>query len=149
TANLPPGGVITRFAMKAEKSEWQEGRIAESTSARRAYERLVHRGIDPGLVEVDGIDRVRVRLFPMFANQKLDVALTILHTLPRSDEPFRLPLAGVPVSSVDAQVLVTTTSGKKVATFTTRGPPADDLVLPLAKDNLGFEIPPAVFGEGG
>jgi outer membrane protein OmpA-like peptidoglycan-associated protein len=127
---------------------WQEAHIAETSSGRVDRDRLLQRGSDPGVVEIDGPDRVRIRIFPMWASSAREIAVTILQTLPHEDEPFRLPLAGVPVTAVDAQVLVIGNGGKKVATFTTPGSPAEDLVLPLRAD-AGLAPRPVAIGEGG
>ena len=127
TVNLPAGGAVTRFGMRSGQSEFQEGRIAEAKSAREAYAKLLQRGVDPGLVEIDGPDRVRVRLFPVGPDQLMEVMLTVV--APVSDV-YRLPLAGTATALVDAQILV----GKQVMTMRTNGPPSTDLVLPLGSE---------------
>lgn len=45
---LPPGAVLSRFAMAID-GRWQEGEVVERQRARRAYEDFLHRRQDPAL----------------------------------------------------------------------------------------------------
>jgi uncharacterized protein YegL len=73
-----------------------EGLLAERRTARRAYDRLVQRRIDPALVEQIGRDTFRLSVFPVLPDQETVVEITWIQHLPTTGGEVRYvyPLAG-------------------------------------------------------
>ncbi len=61
---LPPGAVITGFALETV-GEMREASVVDARLGRTAYEDIVRRQIDPGLVEYLADDVYRLRIFPL------------------------------------------------------------------------------------
>src|SRR5690606_20650697 len=106
TIDLPPHAAISRFAMKIGE-HWQEGEVVERQSARVAYEDFLHRKQDPALMEKEAGNRFSARVFPIPARGRKELIVSYSQELPRADEPYRLPLRGLPrLERFDARVLV-------------------------------------------
>lgn len=92
---LPPGATISRFAMRIG-DHFQEGEIVEQQAARVAYEDFLHRRQDPALLEIEAGNEFSARVFPIPANSQKELIVSYSQELTRSDEPYRLPLRGLP-----------------------------------------------------
>jgi len=103
---LPPGAALSRFAMKLDTG-WQEGEVVERQAARRAYEDFLHRRQDPALLEQEAANEFSARVFPIPARGRKEIVVSWSHALVRGDEPYVLPLLGLPeVGALDVQVLL-------------------------------------------
>ena len=103
---LPPGAALSRFAMKIG-DQWQEGEVVERQRARQAYEDFLHRRQDPALLEQEAANEFSARVFPIPARGRKEIAVSWSHALTKSDEPYVLPLLGLPeVGELDARVLL-------------------------------------------
>jgi tetratricopeptide (TPR) repeat protein len=92
---LPSGAVISRFAMKVG-DHLQEGEVVELQAARRAYEDFLHRRQDPALLETEAGNEFSARVFPIPPNGSKQLIVSYSQELTRSDQPYRLPLRGLP-----------------------------------------------------
>ncbi|HEX5658971.1 MAG TPA: VIT domain-containing protein [Polyangiales bacterium] len=92
---LPVGATISRFAMKVNGA-WQEGEVVETQAARVAYEDFLHRRQDPALLEAEAGNEFSARVFPIPANGTKELIVSYSQTLTRHDEPYVLPLRGLP-----------------------------------------------------
>ena len=103
---LPPGAALSRFAMKIGDA-WQEGEVVERQRARVAYEDFLHRRQDPALLEQETGNEFSARVFPIPPRGRKELIVSYSYELARADEPYRLPLLGLPeVGQLDARVLL-------------------------------------------
>jgi len=103
---LPPGAAVSRFAMKID-GRWQEGEVVERQAARRAYEDFLHRRQDPALLENDAGNVFRARVFPIPPRGQKDIVIAYSQSLSAEDEPWRLPLCGLPtLGELDVDVAI-------------------------------------------
>lgn len=103
---LPPAAAVSRFAMRLPRG-WQEAEVVEQKAARETYERFLHRNVDPALLEKDGGNVFRGRVFPILPKSRKDIILSWTEELPSADMPYRLALRGLPaVDELDVQLLV-------------------------------------------
>ncbi len=113
---LPAGAALSRFAMKIGDN-WQEGEVVERQRARQAYEDFLHRRQDPALLEQESANEFSARVFPIPARGRKEIVVSWSHALVGSDEPYVLPLLGLPeVGALDASVLL----GERRVTDTAR-----------------------------
>ena len=91
---LPPGAIITDLVLWIGEKRVQ-GLIMEKEAARRTYDEIVGRRIDPALVEQVGKDRFRLSIFPFPAQGSRRVELEYMQVLEsrRGVMPYRFPLA--------------------------------------------------------
>src|SRR6185503_9954935 len=92
---LPSGATISRFAMRIGDT-WQEGEIVEQQAARVAYEDFLHRRQDPALLEAEAGNEFSARVFPIPAAATKEIVISYAQELTRADEPYRIPLRGLP-----------------------------------------------------
>ncbi len=103
---LPPGAVLSRFAMAID-GRWQEGEVVERQRARRAYEDFLHRRQDPALLEQEAGNEFLARVFPIPARGRKELIVSYSHALARADQPYVLPLLGLPeIGALDVRVLL-------------------------------------------
>lgn len=103
---LPPSAAVSRFAMRLAQG-WQEGEVVEKKAAREAYERFLHRNVDPALLEKDTGNVFRGRVFPILARTRKDIVIAWTEELPSAGTPYRFALRGLPaVDELDVQLLV-------------------------------------------
>ena len=82
---LPDNAAISRFAMKISGA-WMEGEVVEKQAARRAYEDALHRRQDPALLESDGGNLFRARVFPIRPRENKELIISWSHELTRAGE---------------------------------------------------------------
>src|SRR5204863_9830609 len=92
---LPPGAAVSRFAM-LQSWGWQEGEVVERQAARVAYEAFLHRRVDPALLEKQGGNEFRARIFPIPASADKEIVISYSQELAQGSEPYRLGLRGLP-----------------------------------------------------
>ncbi len=126
TITLPEGASISRFAMKIGDT-WQEAEVVEKQRARVTYEQFLHQRKDPALLEQGAGNEFAVRIFPIAARERREIAITYAEAAGGA-APYRLRLAGLPaVGRIDARVFA---AGKPVGSFTAEGEaPKGDLVV--------------------
>ncbi len=101
---LPPGAVISRFAMKIG-GHWQEGEVVERQRARQVYEDFLHRRQDPALLEHEAGNEFSARVFPIPARAIKELIVSYSHELPSSEDSYVIPLLGLPeIDHLDIQV---------------------------------------------
>ncbi|CAN0569193.1 unnamed protein product, partial [Laminaria digitata] len=93
---LPENASISRFAMKIG-NRWQEGEVVERQKARRVYEDFLHRRQDPALLEQAAGNEFTARVFPIPAHADKELIISYSHELKGSQEPYRIPLKGLPL----------------------------------------------------
>lgn len=92
---LPVGATVSRFAMRIG-DRLQEGEVVEQQAARIAYEDFLHRRQDPALLETEAGNEFSARVFPIAANATKELIVSYSQQLTRHDEPYALPLRGLP-----------------------------------------------------
>ncbi|MFT6146142.1 MAG: hypothetical protein ACJAZO_000726 [Myxococcota bacterium] len=128
---LPEGAAISRFAMNIE-GQWQEGEVVEQQLARRAYEDFLHRRQDPALLESDGGNQFRARVFPIPAGADKELIIAYSQEITSADGLYRLPTAGLPMlDTFDIEVAIETVGRAKesIAFHRERTAPEGDVVV--------------------
>ena len=91
---LPPGAAIDRFAMKIGET-WRESRVVTRERGREVYERFLHRGVDPALLEQDLGNQFSARVFPIAPASDKELVIAYDHAV-SAERPYTLALAGLP-----------------------------------------------------
>ncbi len=77
---LPEGSSVSQFALWVN-GQRTEGEVLERDAARRIYEEIVARMVDPGLIEYIGGNLFRARVFPIPARGEQRVEIRFTSTL--------------------------------------------------------------------
>lgn len=87
---VPAGSILSRFAVDRD-GRLVDGYVRERGQAQRAYEEQVYRGstLDPALLEWDGPDAYRARIYPIHPGQTRRIVV-------RWTEWLRAPAEGAP-----------------------------------------------------
>lgn len=132
---LPPGAVVSRFAMKIN-GQWQEGEVVEKRRAQRIYDDFLHRRQDPALLTVDPGNRFSARVFPIAANANKELLISYTAELAALDQPFVIPVHGLPkMEHFSADIDVHTWGSDEVKTYTVQEKdfvPKGDLTVTLS-----------------
>ncbi len=106
---IPPDAALQRLAMYVD-GRLEESAVVERMKARRIYEELVYRRVDPALLEWAGTGRLDLRVYPLHAQQDKRLMLAYTQSLPRlyDDWTLSVPLPEVdePVGALDVAVRV-------------------------------------------
>jgi hypothetical protein len=106
---IPPEAALQRLAMYVD-GKLTESAVVERMAARRIYEALVYRRVDPALLEWAGTGRLSLRIYPIPALQDKRLMLAYTQSLPRlySDYTLTIPLPEIdrPVGALDIAVRV-------------------------------------------
>ncbi len=130
---LPPGAVLSRFAMKIG-SGWQEGEVVERQRARRIYEDFLHRRQDPALLEQQAGNEFSARVFPIPAHAEKELIVSYSHALASSGEPYVIPLLGLPeIARLDVRVLLGTRPAGEAAASNLGGTASERRIVELHK----------------
>ncbi len=92
---LGEGQTVTRFAMDVN-GRLREGVVVEKAKGRQAFEEVVRRGVDPGLLEKTASNSFKARVYPIPAKGYKRVVLAYEQDLAdagRGELLYRLPLA--------------------------------------------------------
>lgn len=82
---IPEGASISSFMMEVN-GKLQKPELLAAGDARRVYEEIVRRRIDPGLLEYAGQNLYRARVFPIPANGDKEMKLAYEEVLSRKDQ---------------------------------------------------------------
>jgi tetratricopeptide (TPR) repeat protein len=97
---IPPDAALQRLAMYVE-GKLVESAVVERMQARRIYEELVYRRVDPALLEWAGTGRLNLRVYPLHAHQDKRLALAYTQSLPKLYDDWTL---SVPLPEIDQPV---------------------------------------------
>jgi hypothetical protein len=149
---LPQGASVSRFAMR-QGERWQEGEVVERQAARRAYEDFLHRRQDPALLEHESGNEFSARVYPIEARGRKELILSYGHELTRPEDPYRLPLIGLPqLAQLDVRALVSRSEGAELSSSlggSTKGYQVIEVRKSQWKPDIDFEVrAPAVARSG-
>ncbi len=119
--SLKDGQVITGFALDIN-GFMREGVIVDKQKGRVAYENIIRRRVDPGLLEMTAGNNYRVRVYPMPSKgaRKIKIIITELLSIKENALQYNLPLDfSYPVRQVKVDIAAET-----------------DDILPLTNDGL-------------
>ena len=106
---IPPDAALQRLAMYVDGT-LTESAVVERMRARRIYEELVYRRVDPALLEWAGTGRLSLRVYPLPARQDKRLMLAYTQSLPKlySDWTLSVPLPEIdqPVGEVAFAVTI-------------------------------------------
>jgi Ca-activated chloride channel family protein len=90
---VPKGASVRKFSMWVDGKE-QAGELVEADKARKIYTDIVHRTMDPGLLEYMGNDVLKLRVFPVPArgDQKVKISYTSIADSDNGNIEYRYPL---------------------------------------------------------
>jgi len=110
---IPPDAALQRLAMYVD-GKLTESAVVERMRARRIYEELVYRRIDPALLEYAGTGRLNLRVYPLLPQQDKRLMVAYTQSLPKLYTDWTL---AIPMPEVDQPVgeLVMTTRIKGCA----------------------------------
>ena len=115
---IPPDAALQRLAMYVD-GKLEESAVVERMQARRIYEELVYRRVDPALLEWAGNGRLSLRVYPLPAQQDKRLMLSYTQSLPKlyDDWTLTVPLPEVdqPVGDMDVAVRVKGCAGCELA----------------------------------
>jgi tetratricopeptide (TPR) repeat protein len=97
---IPPDASLQRLAMYVD-GKLTESAVVERMRARRIYEELVYRRIDPGLLEYAGSGRLNLRVYPLPANQDKRMMVAYTQSLPKLYSDWTL---AIPMPEIDQPV---------------------------------------------
>ncbi|HTJ40815.1 MAG TPA: VIT domain-containing protein [Kofleriaceae bacterium] len=97
---LPADAALSRLAMYVDGT-LQESAVVERMQARRVYEDLVYKRVDPALLEWTGAGKVELRVYPVPAQQDKRIILGYTQPLERLYDDYQL---AVPLPTLDAAV---------------------------------------------
>ena len=92
---LPPDAQVSKFSMEVD-GKTMSGELLSADEARRIYEDIVRRSLDPALLEMADYRTFRARVFPIPPGAKRTITLRYDATLPMDGQTamFRYPLQG-------------------------------------------------------
>ncbi len=97
---IPPDAALQRLAMYVD-GKLTESAVVERMRARRIYEELVYRRVDPALLEWAGTGRLSLRVYPLPARQDKRLMLAYTQSLPKLYSDWTL---SVPLPEIDGPV---------------------------------------------
>ena len=97
---IPPDAALQRLAMYVDGKLMESG-VVERMAARRIYEELVYRRVDPALLEWAGTGRLNLRVYPIPARQDKRLMLAYTQSLPKLYDDWTIT---VPFPEVDTKV---------------------------------------------
>jgi Vault protein inter-alpha-trypsin domain/von Willebrand factor type A domain/FecR protein len=97
---IPPDASLQRLAMYVNGT-LTESAVVERMAARRIYEDVVYRRLDPALLEWAGTGRLALRVYPLPAHEDKRLLLAYTQSLPRLYNDWSLE---VPLPEVDLPV---------------------------------------------
>lgn len=97
---IPPDAALQRLAMYVDGRLVESG-VVERMAARRIYEELVYRRVDPALLEWAGNGRLALRVYPIPGKQDKRLMLAYTQSLPALYQDYTL---AIPLPEVDAPV---------------------------------------------
>jgi Ca-activated chloride channel family protein len=103
---IPKGAQLDKFKMEIG-GKMVEAELLSADKARKIYEEIVRKAKDPALLEFDGRDCLKVRIFPIEANsrKKIHLSYTQLLKLDSGLIDFRVPITSEKYSAKPIQNL--------------------------------------------
>lgn len=103
---IPKGAQLDKFKMEIA-GKMVEAELLSADKARKIYEDIVRKAKDPALLEFDGRDCLKVRIFPIEANsrKKIHLSYTQLLKLDSGLIDFRVPITSEKYSAKPIQTL--------------------------------------------
>jgi hypothetical protein len=98
--SIPADAALQRFAMYVD-GKLTESVVTDRMRARRVYEDLVYRRIDPGLLEYAGAGKLEMKIYPLRANADKRLAVVYTQSLPVVYDTWTLR---VPIPDVDEPI---------------------------------------------
>jgi tetratricopeptide (TPR) repeat protein len=97
---IPSDAALQRLAMYVD-GKLTESAVVERMRARRIYEELVYRRVDPALLEWEGTGKVSLRVYPLPARQEKRLMLAYTQSIAKLYGDWSL---AVPLPQIDAPV---------------------------------------------
>ena len=97
---IPPDASLQRLAMYVD-GKLTESAVVERMAARRIYEDVVYRRLDPALLEWAGTGRLSLKVYPLPARQDKRLLIAYTQSLPKLYDDYTLT---VPLPEVDLPV---------------------------------------------
>ena len=97
---IPPDASLQRLAMYVD-GKLTESAVVERMAARRIYEDVVYRRLDPALLEWAGTGRLSLKVYPLPAQQDKRLLIAYTQSLPKLYDDYTLT---VPLPEVDLPV---------------------------------------------
>jgi hypothetical protein len=97
---IPPEAALQRLAMYVD-GRLTEAAVVERMRARRIYEELVYRRVDPALLEWAGTGRLSLKVYPLKANEDKRLMLAYTESVPKLYDDYTVT---VPLPEVDERV---------------------------------------------
>jgi hypothetical protein len=97
---IPPDSSLQRLAMYVD-GKLTESAVVERMAARRIYEDVVYRRLDPALLEWAGTGRLSLKVYPLPAQQDKRLLIAYTQSLPKLYDDYTL---AVPLPEVDLPV---------------------------------------------
>ncbi len=126
---VPEGAALVDVAMEVG-GQRLEGLLVERQQARRIYDSLVRRRVDPALVEQIGREQFRLSVFPVLPDEPTLVEITWTQHVPleRGEMRYVYPLAlagGAAAAEVDFSIAVTMRSSVPLVSTASATPGAE------------------------
>ena len=115
---LPAGAQISRFSMDVDGQEIS-GELLDAEKARRVYEDIVRRSLDPALLEMVGHRSFRASVFPIPPGETRTIRLRYDAVLPKDGSlvTFQYPLQGSVQTNPTTRRIPGTDLGEAVSTI--------------------------------
>lgn len=133
---VPEGAALVDLAMETG-GQRLEGLLAERRTARRSYDRLVRRRIDPALVEQIGRTKFRLSVFPVLPDQPTVVEITWIERVPlvRGELRYVYPLAEAGETTRTEEDLTVSVTMRSSATIESVSSPVEGMSAALASSH--------------
>jgi ferric-dicitrate binding protein FerR (iron transport regulator) len=106
---IPPDASLQRLAMYVN-GKLTESAVVERMQARRIYEDVVYRRLDPALLEWAGTGRLSLKVYPLPAQEDKRLVLAYTQSLPKLYDDWTLtvplPEVDLPVGELDFDVRI-------------------------------------------
>ncbi len=137
---LPQGASVNNFSMEVN-GKIVKGKIYEKEEARRLYEEIVRKLVDPGLLEYMGKNTYKASIAPILPGKKVKVHIEFTYTLSRIGNTFYVtcPLSGLKYSGKPVKSIVVT------GTIETEGTPITNIYSPLYPIEKEIDLTHATF----
>ncbi len=104
---IPPDAALQRLAMYVD-GRLTESAVVQRMQARRIYEDVVYRRLDPALLEWNGAGRLALRVYPLPPQQDKRLLIAYTQSLPKLYDDYTLtvplPEVDLPVGELDLDV---------------------------------------------
>lgn len=88
---LGEGGNVSRFAMDVS-GKLREGVVVEKNKGQQVFEKIVRRGVDPGLLEATAGNNFKARIYPIQSKSRKRVVLAFEQELVKKEKGYHFVL---------------------------------------------------------